>query len=80
VILAVLCGAELGGVAGVFLSVPVVALLIVFWRHWRELRLDRNGLSTVPEEKPGIESVLPPAGEPAGPEETAGIGNVASRE
>jgi predicted PurR-regulated permease PerM len=33
VILAVLCGAELGGVLGVFLSVPVMALLIVAWRH-----------------------------------------------
>ncbi|MBI4522857.1 MAG: AI-2E family transporter [Deltaproteobacteria bacterium] len=33
VILAVLCGAELGGVIGVFLSVPVTALVIVIWRH-----------------------------------------------
>ncbi len=41
VILAVLCGAELGGVVGVFLSVPIVALLIVCWRHWRDLQLDR---------------------------------------
>jgi len=41
VILAVLCGAELGGVTGVFLSVPIAALLIVCWRHWRELRTDR---------------------------------------
>jgi predicted PurR-regulated permease PerM len=41
VILAVLCGAELGGVAGVFLSVPVAALLIVSWKHWRELQLAR---------------------------------------
>ncbi|MDX2043455.1 MAG: AI-2E family transporter [Acidobacteriota bacterium] len=37
VILAVICGAELGGVTGVFLSIPVVALLIVCWRHWRDL-------------------------------------------
>jgi predicted PurR-regulated permease PerM len=35
VILAVLCGAELGGVTGVFLSVPVAALLIVALRHAR---------------------------------------------
>ncbi|HKX32190.1 MAG TPA: AI-2E family transporter [Blastocatellia bacterium] len=41
VILAVLCGAELGGVTGVFLSIPVGALLIVFWRHWRDLQQDR---------------------------------------
>lgn len=37
VILAVICGAELGGVVGIFLSVPVVALLIVCFRHWRDL-------------------------------------------
>jgi predicted PurR-regulated permease PerM len=42
VILAVLSGAELGGVAGVFLSVPVAALLIVCFRHWRDLRQDRS--------------------------------------
>ncbi len=42
VILAVLGGAELGGVTGVFLSVPVAALSIVCWRHWRELRQDRS--------------------------------------
>src|SRR5215475_6587188 len=42
VILAVLSGAELGGVVGVFLSVPVAALLIVCFRHWRDLRHDRS--------------------------------------
>jgi len=42
VILAVLSGAELGGIAGVFLSVPVAALLIVCFRHWRDLRQDRS--------------------------------------
>jgi predicted PurR-regulated permease PerM len=42
VILAVLSGAELGGVIGVFLSVPVAALLIVCLRHWRDLRNERS--------------------------------------
>jgi predicted PurR-regulated permease PerM len=42
VILAVLSGAELGGVIGVFLSVPVAALLIVCLRHWRDLRQERE--------------------------------------
>jgi predicted PurR-regulated permease PerM len=42
VILAVLSGAELGGVIGVFLSVPVAALLIVCLRHWRDLRQERS--------------------------------------
>ena len=34
VILAVLAGAELDGVAGMFLSVPTVALATVVYRHW----------------------------------------------
>jgi predicted PurR-regulated permease PerM len=38
VILAVLAGAELGGVAGMFLSVPTVALATVVYRHWLEWR------------------------------------------
>jgi len=33
VILAVLAGLELGGVAGIFLAIPVVAALSVTWRH-----------------------------------------------
>lgn len=37
VILAVVCGAEIGGMVGVILSVPVAALLLVCFRHWRTL-------------------------------------------
>ena len=33
VIVAVLAGVELGGIAGIFLSIPVVAALSVAWRH-----------------------------------------------
>lgn len=44
VILAVLCGAELAGVIGVFLSIPMAALMLVGWRHWRDLQLDRAGV------------------------------------
>ena len=40
VILAILCGAELAGLPGIFLSIPAVALLSVAFRHWRELRAD----------------------------------------
>jgi predicted PurR-regulated permease PerM len=36
VILAILCGAELGGLAGIFLAIPVVAVLTVTYRHYRE--------------------------------------------
>ncbi|MBI1763402.1 MAG: AI-2E family transporter [Acidobacteria bacterium] len=41
VILAVICGAELGGLTGVVLGVPVMALLLVCFRHWRELQVGR---------------------------------------
>lgn len=34
VILAILCGAELAGIAGIFLAIPVVAVLSVSYRHW----------------------------------------------
>jgi predicted PurR-regulated permease PerM len=58
VILAVLCGAELGGVTGVFLSIPVVALLIVCWKHWRDLQLDRSAVIVSPEREPLAESII----------------------
>jgi len=56
VILAVLSGAELGGVTGVFLSVPVAALLIVCFRHWRDLRQDRAMTLVGADNEPLLES------------------------
>jgi predicted PurR-regulated permease PerM len=38
VILAILAGHELGGVAGIFLALPVVAILTVSYKHWLEHR------------------------------------------
>jgi predicted PurR-regulated permease PerM len=38
VILAVLSGAELAGVAGIFLAIPVVAVVAVSYRHWWQHR------------------------------------------
>lgn len=38
VILAVLSGAELAGIAGIFLAIPVVAIATVTYRHWLEHR------------------------------------------
>jgi predicted PurR-regulated permease PerM len=38
VIIAILAGAELAGVAGIFLAIPVVAILTVSYRHWLEHR------------------------------------------
>jgi predicted PurR-regulated permease PerM len=40
IILAILCGAELGGLAGIFLTIPVVAIVSVAFRHWREHRAE----------------------------------------
>jgi predicted PurR-regulated permease PerM len=34
VIVAVLCGAALAGVVGMFLAIPTVAILSVGYRHW----------------------------------------------
>jgi predicted PurR-regulated permease PerM len=44
VILAVLAGVELGGMAGIFIAVPVVALVTVVARHW----LDWRGRAAAP--------------------------------
>ena len=38
VILAILCGAAVGGLMGVFLAIPAVAVLTVTYRHYREHR------------------------------------------
>jgi predicted PurR-regulated permease PerM len=48
VIVAVLAGAELGGVAGIFLAVPVIALVSVAARHWLDWR-EADGIAS---EKP----------------------------
>jgi predicted PurR-regulated permease PerM len=38
VILAILCGGELGGLAGIFLAIPVVAMGTVAYRHYQKHR------------------------------------------
>src|SRR6266568_2932147 len=45
VILAILGGAELAGVAGIFLAIPVIAILTVTYRHW----LEHRGSETIAE-------------------------------
>jgi predicted PurR-regulated permease PerM len=44
VILAILGGAELAGVAGIFLAIPVIAVIAVTYRHWMEHRGRDEGL------------------------------------
>lgn len=38
IILAILCGEKLAGIAGIFLAIPVVAVTTVTYRHWQEHR------------------------------------------
>ena len=45
VILAILAGAELAGIAGIFLAIPVIAVLTVSYRHW----LEHQGSETIAE-------------------------------
>jgi predicted PurR-regulated permease PerM len=45
VILAILAGAEIAGVAGIFLAIPVIAVLTVSYRHW----LEHRGIETIGE-------------------------------
>ncbi len=44
VILAILCGAELAGIAGVFLAIPITAIISVTYRHWMEHRGADEGI------------------------------------
>jgi predicted PurR-regulated permease PerM len=44
VIVAVLVGLELGGVAGIFLAIPAVAVSTVTFRHWLDWRRGGEGL------------------------------------
>jgi predicted PurR-regulated permease PerM len=58
VIIAILSGAELAGVAGIFLAIPVVAILTVSYRHWLEHR-GSEGLADLLEPTPvGIGGTL----------------------
>jgi predicted PurR-regulated permease PerM len=56
VILAILAGAEIAGVAGIFLAIPVIAILTVTYRNW----LEHRGSETIAEvlEEAVIESAV----------------------
>lgn len=60
VILSILAGAELAGVAGIFLAIPVVAIATVSYRHWLEHRGSEGIVADLlkPEEAAGIEEPL----------------------
>lgn len=59
VIIAILSGAELAGIAGIFLAIPIVAILTVSYRHWLEHR-GSEGLADLLEATPlGTGGALP---------------------
>jgi hypothetical protein len=61
VILAILAGAEIAGVTGIFLAIPVIAVLTVSYRHW----LEHRGSETIAEviEEAVVEAELEPIGD-----------------
>jgi predicted PurR-regulated permease PerM len=60
VILSILAGAELAGVAGIFLAIPVVAVGTVSYRHWLEHRGSEGLVADLlkPEEQAGDEAEI----------------------
>ena len=53
VIFAILAGEKLAGVAGIFLAIPIVAILTVSYRHWMEHR-GSEGFADLLEPAPGV--------------------------
>jgi hypothetical protein len=64
VIFAILAGEKLAGVAGIFLAIPVVAILTVSYKHWMEHRGSE-----------GIADLL----EPTGPSDPAKVAELAAQ-
>lgn len=58
VILAILAGHEIAGVAGIFLAIPVIAVLTVTYRHWLEHRGSAGIVAELlrPAETPALDS------------------------
>jgi predicted PurR-regulated permease PerM len=63
VILAILAGNEIAGITGIFLAIPVIAVLTVTYRHWLEHRGSAGLVAELlrPAETPSVET--PPASE-----------------
>jgi hypothetical protein len=62
VIFAILAGEKLGGVPGVFLAIPLVAILTVSYRHWLEHHGNEGFADLLePTPAPALPAVSPPA-------------------
>lgn len=72
VILAILAGHELAGVAGIFLAIPVIAVLTVTYRHWLEHRGSSGLVAELlrPAEEPALGAAPADGSTPAQPAET----------
>jgi predicted PurR-regulated permease PerM len=60
VIVAILGGAEIGGLIGIFLSIPVVGLVMVFYNHYLAFRGIQNLRVVVPSANPEDEPAPQP--------------------
>jgi predicted PurR-regulated permease PerM len=58
VIFAILAGEKLAGVAGIFLAIPLVAIVTVSYRHWLEHR-GSEGFADLLEPSPAVETETP---------------------
>jgi len=59
VIFAILAGEKLAGVAGIFLAIPLVAIVTVSYKHWLEHR-GSEGFADLLEPSPAVPNELPP--------------------
>jgi len=66
IVLSILCGEELAGLAGIFLAIPIVAVVSVTYRHWMEHKGAEEGIVATLL-KPAEESFAAPAPESSSP-------------
>jgi predicted PurR-regulated permease PerM len=59
VVIAILAGAEIGGLVGIFLSIPVVGLGIVFYNHYLAFRGIQNLRVVTDPQESDVEAQLP---------------------
>ncbi|MDT5294236.1 MAG: hypothetical protein QOJ76_1116, partial [Acidobacteriota bacterium] len=61
IILAILAGHEIAGLAGIFLAIPVIAVLTVTYRHWLEHRGSAGLVAELlkPAETPATDTAQP---------------------
>jgi len=57
VVLAILCGAELAGIAGIFLAIPAIAIATVIYRNWLEHRGSESIADVLEEAAAEIETI-----------------------